>query len=188
MDTIIFEMSPYIPRVMTKKSTNIPRLNLIVNVILAAVVLVTPVAEASGLDLHWLWHNRCEECHGHSADFARNFLDVSNGKLLGRHYVNDLRLFLNNHYLAGSDVDAVYDMLLAQVSTPPRFKAECSSCHDIAAQFARDNLEFFDGVLVSNVSKLPVRDFLNSHRYVETDSVDFYMALLTRIVQEIYRQ
>ncbi len=34
-------------------------------------MVISPVVRGSGLDLHWLWEDRCKDCHGHSADFAR---------------------------------------------------------------------------------------------------------------------
>lgn len=157
-------------------------------------VLVVPVmvifmadAEPSGLDLHWLWDNRCADCHGHSGDFSRKFLSVSNGELQGAHHVHDLRRFLGNHYLAGNEVDEVYNMLLAQANTRPRFKDECSSCHDTASKFVRNELEFCDDVLVSRASDTPVHDFLASHRGLEPKDVDFFLGVLNRVANEVYR-
>lgn len=121
-------------------------------------------ADASGLDLHWLWHNHCADCHGHAGEFSRKFLKVSDGELQGAHHVHDLRQFLSNHHLAGNEVDAVYNMLLAQANTQARFKDECSSCHDSAAEFIRAELVLRDGVLVSRISGRPVGEFLMAIR------------------------
>jgi hypothetical protein len=81
-----------------------------------------PAPRASDIDLHWLWDDRCAACHGHAGDFTRKFLNVSGGELQGPHHVNDLRRFLHNHYLAGNEVEAIYNMLLAQAINQARFK------------------------------------------------------------------
>lgn len=163
------------------------RVNLKTSIVLIATVLMTPSVWAAGIDLHWLWHDRCADCHGHSADFARKFLSVSGDELQGWHHVYDLRRFLHYHYLAGNEVDAVYNMLLAQAGSQARFKGECSSCHDTAVNFVRETMVFHDGVLFSRASGYPVRDFLAHHRNLEPDDVDFFMKVLTRVAHEVYR-
>jgi len=163
------------------------RLTLRTSIILILAVMLTPVTGATGLDLHWLWDDRCADCHGHSGAFARQFLRVSGDELQGWHHVHDLRLFLHNHYLAGKEVDAVYNMLYAQASIQERFKNECSNCHESASKFVRDRLVFRDGVLFSRITGHPVRGFLEHHKNLEPDDVDFYTELLTRIAHEVYR-
>jgi len=172
---------------MIKRCTNALRVHLVASSVLVTVLLVIPAVRASGIDLHWLWHDRCAACHGHASDFARNFLSVSSGELQGPHHVHDLRRFLNTHYLAGHEVDAVYTMLLAQTSTQPRFKDECSSCHDTAAELVRDSLELRDGVLYSRNTGGPVRRFLEHHRELNPDDVGFFISVLTRVAHEVYR-
>ncbi|MEA2079274.1 MAG: hypothetical protein U9P00_05340 [Pseudomonadota bacterium] len=163
------------------------RVNLRISIVFVTAVLATPAAGASGMDLHWLWDDRCEPCHGHAGDFARKFLSVSGGELQGQHHANDLRRFLHNHYLAGREVDAVYNMLLAQANSQARFKDECASCHDTAAKYVRNSLELRDGVLYSRNSGHPVRRFLDHHRELNPDDVEFFINLLTRVAHEVYR-
>ena len=172
---------------MIKKYTAALRVYLIASSVLLAVVLVTPAVRASGMDLHWLWHDRCADCHGHSSDFARKFLRVSSGTLQGSHHVHDLRRFLDTHYLAGHEVDAVYTMLLAQASTPPRFKDECSICHETAVDLVRNALELRDGVLYCRNTGQPVGGFLDHHQELEPDDVEFFINVLTRVAHEVYR-
>ncbi len=150
-------------------------------------ILITSRAAATGTDLHRMWDDRCYECHGHAGDFARQFLSASNGKLQGRHHIEDLRRFLHNHYLADSEVDVVYNMLLAQVITPTKFKNECSKCHDTAAEFVRQSLEFQNGLLYGRVSGQRVRDYLDHHRQLNSDDVEFFANLLIRIAIEVHR-
>lgn len=163
------------------------RVRLIPGILLLGTVLVMPAVDASGMDLHWLWDDRCAGCHGHAGDFARKFLSVSGGELHGRHHEHDLRRFLHNHYLAGNEVDGVYNMLLAQANNQTRFREECGRCHNTAAGFVRDSLELRDGVLYSRASGHPVHSFLEHHRNLEPSDVDFFMDLLTRVAREVYR-
>lgn len=158
--------------------------NFKVSAVLIIVLLLSPVLVVSAQDLHKLWDDRCVTCHGHAGEFSRKFLSVHNGKLQGRHHVDNLKLYLNNHYLSGHAVEPVYNMLLAQASNKPRFKNECSMCHKDAASFVRETLVFSDGVLVSRKLKTSVRDFLGGHRKLQPEDVDFYMKQLTRIAHE----
>jgi hypothetical protein len=146
-----------------------------------------PAAVKAGADLHWLWDDRCASCHGHSAEFARKFLSVSNGELQGRHHLDNLRQFMRNHYLPDSETDATYEMLLAQVLTPPRFRDECSRCHNSASEFVRQALEFRKGVLTGRESGEWVRGFLDRHRGLASADVRFYSDLLERVADEVYR-
>lgn len=156
-------------------------------VIFVAAVLTMPSVNASGPDLHWLWHDRCAACHGHSGNFARRALNITSGELQGRHHLHDLLIFLHNHYLSGREVDAIYNMLLAQVKTQVRFQNECSNCHSTAAVFVRKSLILRDGVLYCRKRDVPVHQFLDDHRDLNPGDVKFYTEVLTRIAHEIYR-
>ena len=172
---------------MMKVCTNTMRVNLGVSIVLVTALLAMPAVRASDLDLHWLWDDRCAACHGHAGDFTRKFLSVSSGELQGPHHAHDLRRFLHNHYLAGNEVDAVYNMLFAQANNQARFKNECISCHDTAAKFVRNSLKLRDGVLYSHNSGRPVSRFLDHHRELTPDDVEFFINLLTRVAHEVYR-
>jgi len=150
-------------------------------------ILMTPVVESSGLDLHWLWDDRCAECHGHAGKFSRKFLSISNHELHGRHHVHDLRRFLHNHYLVKTEVNAVYNMLLAQASSRPRFKNECSSCHQSASSFVRESLEFRDGRLYSRKTGQLVDRYLEHHRGLDAGDIEFFTKLLIRVAHEVFR-
>ena len=143
---------------------------------------------AAELDLHWLWDNRCGDCHGHAGEFARQFLTEDNGELQGRHHVQDLRRFMHHHYLNPDEVEAVYAMLLAQTRTPARFKTECSRCHETAAKFVRRSLQLGDGQLIIRESGRNVRQFLDNHQGLHPDDVEYFTRLLTRVAQEVHPQ
>jgi|GEM_PF-799323 hypothetical protein len=136
------------------------------------------------VDLHALWHDRCAECHGHSADFARRFLHISDGRLQGRHHVDNLQLFISRHYSTPPQAAAIYAMLQAQAATPPLFRQHCSRCHDSAASLVRSTAILRDGVLFSSRSGQPMQQFLSSHRNLSKEEIDFYHRLLTRVATE----
>jgi len=140
-----------------------------------------------GPDLHKFWDKNCAECHGHSADFARKYLKVVDGKLQGPLHKESFQLFLHNHYLVKNQEDAIYDMLLAETETPPRFKTECRSCHKKAADFIRESFVLKEGELLSNKLNTPIGEFLKSHQGLKTDDIVFFKALLTRVANEVYR-
>lgn len=143
---------------------------------------------AAAVDLHRLWDDKCAECHGHSAEFARRMLSAADNRLLGRHHVDDLKLFLGNHYLMGQDIDGIYDMLLAQVNTPPRYAGECASCHVSAAELVRESIESRDGQLYVAGSSRTLDDFLEGHRGFSGEDAGFFSDLLARVFGEVHRR
>ena len=159
----------------------------VIGVALITSLLIAGKGWPSGIDLHWLWDNQCADCHGHSGEFTDKFLKVNNGQLQGRHDARNLATFMRNHYASNIEVEAIYEMLLAQALTRPRFKQECSKCHDGAASFVRHSLVLQDEVLLSRQSGQPTREFLLQHRQLETSDVNFFMDLLNRVAREVYR-
>ena len=151
------------------------------------IALLPGPAGAAGIDLHALWDDRCAECHGHSGEFARKYLKITGGLLQGRHHVLDLQKFLEHHYPPSGQVDAMYQMLLAQTSTPPRFKVECSQCHGRAAEFLRASVDLANGELVVRKNGASVETFMQNHRGLSQTDVHFFMGLCTRLAREIYR-
>ena len=163
------------------------RVSGIINTALVISLLFTGGSRASGSDLHWLWDNQCAECHGHSGEFARKFLEFKNGELQGRWHGEALLGFMHNHYATAIEIDAVYEMLLAQTLTEPRFKQECSSCHGRAAAFVRYSVVLREGVLLGRKSGRPIQQFLQQHQQLESDDAEFYTHLLSRVAREVYR-
>jgi len=151
---------------------------------LSLAALSSAQVVVAGTDLHWLWDDRCAACHGHSGEFTRRFLRADDGALSGPHHSDNLRVFMRHHYLPASEVDAVYAMLLAQALTPPRFQAECRNCHGSAAQLVRAATTLRAGDSLRLHSGQTVRQFLQGHRGLQTDDIDFYVALLTRVAVE----
>jgi mono/diheme cytochrome c family protein len=170
-------------------SFNIAHLLLLLFVfpLLLPQTLAATEKKPTGPDLHKFWDRNCSECHSHSGDFARTFLKVVDGKLQGPLHKESFQLFLHNHYLVKNQESAIYDMLLAETETPPRFKDECSSCHNRAAEFVRTSLVLKDGELHSKKDDSKTGDFLQSHQDLKSDDVAFFMTLLTRVANEVYR-
>jgi hypothetical protein len=147
--------------------------------------LIQPGADAR--DVRAEWDNRCEECHGEVDDFARKFLWAIDGQLQGQHHIDNLRLYMRNHYIPKHLIDEIYNMLLAQANSPARFKSECSSCHNSAEEFIRRAIFIKAGELRGVESGIPVREFLKSHQGLQHTDVEFFTKLLTRVLNDIYR-
>lgn len=157
------------------------KLPLVVMVVLAAV----GAGNAAAVDLHEYWDRNCASCHGHAAAFARRFLTVKDGNLQGRHHVDDLDVFLRNHYLARDLIGPVTAMLAAQVMAEPRFRNECGRCHENAVTLARQSLSLRDGVLVNRASGLPTAEFLSHHARIKPADVPVFVDVLTRVTNEV---
>jgi hypothetical protein len=162
--------------------------NWLARLALALALTAACAPSASALDLHAYWDKNCASCHGHAADFARRFLTVKEGKLQGRHHVENLDVFLANHYLDRDLIAPATEMLKAQVSTQPRFRTECGRCHENAAALARDSLALRDGILVSRNSGRPTAEFLAGHARIKPADVPFFVDVLSRVVKEIGAQ
>jgi hypothetical protein len=144
------------------------------------------VPPAVAVDLHHFWDQRCGGCHGHAGEFARRYLKVESGKLIGRHHTDNLRLFLGQHEMSGAIADEVYAMLVAQASTPPVYQEKCRSCHQNAAEFARSSLVVSGGTVVGQNSGRPLADFLPNHAHLNSEELSVVIENLTRVYREVH--
>jgi hypothetical protein len=149
----------------------------------ASVIASNPIA--ADRDLHDYWDARCFQCHGHAAQFARKFLTVENGKLVGHHHRDNLELFLRTHHLTKELYAPTIAMLKAQAESAPLFKERCSGCHGTAAEFARKSLELRKDVLYGKKSEKPVEEFLKNHFDPSPEEVRELLQTLTRVVGEV---
>jgi len=149
------------------------------------VIFILPGAEAR--EVRAEWDSRCEECHGEADEFARKFLWAIDGQLQGQHHIDNLRLYMRNHYVPKHLMDEIYNMLLAQANSPVRFKSECSSCHNSAEEFIKRALFIKVGELTGVESGIPVHEFLKTHQDLQQTDVDFFTKLLTRVLNDVYR-
>jgi hypothetical protein len=140
---------------------------------------------ANALDLHRFWEDRCLECHGHAGTFAREYLSVEDGKLVGRHHKADLKVFLSQHRMGPEQAEAIHAMLLAQASTAPLFEKKCASCHGTAADFVKSSLVTRDAVVVGRDNQLPIAAFLKKHGKLSTDELPLMLETLARVMTEV---
>jgi hypothetical protein len=152
--------------------------------VLLALAASSPDSRAQ-VDLHAYWDQRCKDCHGHAADFARRTLKLENGRLLGAHHRENLDVFLRNHYLNDELVKPVMAMLAAQLTTTPLFREHCVRCHGNASQFARQSLALREGVLVGLPSGRKVADTLASHGGASAADVPLLVENLRRMREEV---
>jgi hypothetical protein len=151
-----------------------------------AVWLWWAVPPAAAVDLHHFWDQRCGGCHGHAGEFARRYLKVESGKLVGRHHTDNLRLFLGQHEMSGAIADEIYAMLLAQASTAPVYQEKCRSCHQNAAELARSSLVASGGTVVGRQSGRPLADLLPSHARLTAGELSVLVESLTRVYREVH--
>ena len=150
--------------------------------LLTALLASTP---AAAIDLHAYWDQRCAGCHGHSADFARRSLTVEQGRLKGSHHRDDLARFLGNHYVSDGLVEPVMQMLASQAVQAPTFRDRCASCHGSASAFARQSLEWRDGVLWGRKSGKAVGAYLATHGGLPAAEIPEMVDALTRVRREV---
>lgn len=155
-------------------------------VIAGVVAWLCAGVPAGAVDLHAFWDQRCGGCHGHAGDFARRYLKVEDGRLVGRHHRDNLRLFLGQHEMSGQIADEVYAMLLAQASTPPVYRHKCGGCHQTAADLARASLAMSGGALAVRQSGRPLAEFLPGHAALQAEELSVVMQSLARVYREVH--
>lgn len=153
------------------------------SLVLLLIFLLAPGADAR--DAYATWDDRCEECHGEADEFSRRFLWAIDGQLQGQHHIDNLRLFMGNHYIPRRQIDAIYDMLLAQASTLARFTEECGSCHASAEEFVHKSIATRISGMAGVESGVPVSEFLQTHQDLEEADAEFFTRLIARVLDQI---
>ena len=128
-----------------------------------------------------IWDSRCEECHGDNTRFARKYLWNINGELQGQHHVDNLSLFMRQHYIPKHEIETIRDMLLDRANSPIRFKAECASCHGDVAEFVAKSIWVRGNEITGLESGKDIRIFLPNHQKLQPEDVSFYLKLFARI-------
>lgn len=144
------------------------------------VLALIPIA-AGARDGLAIWDSRCEECHGDPAVFAGEYLWVIDGQLQGQHHIDNLSLFMGNHYIPDHEIDAIGEMLQARANSAARFTTECASCHGEASDFVDNSLWVTRGGVTGMESGMEVSEFLPTHQDLQPDDVVFYRKLFARI-------
>jgi hypothetical protein len=145
------------------------------------VLLALIPIEAGSRDAPAIWDSRCEECHGDPARFAGKFLWNIGGQLQGQHHVNNLQLFMDNHYIPDHEIEAIRNMLLAQANSSARFDTECGACHGDALEFVENSIQVRGSGVTGLESGMDVSEFLPTHQELRPEDVSFYQKLFARI-------
>jgi len=148
---------------------------------IAILLLALIPIEAGSRDALAIWDSRCEECHGDPARFAGKYLWNIEGQLQGQHHIDNLSLFMRNHYIPDHEIETIHDMLLAGANSPLRFKAECGGCHGDAKEFVEKSLWVRGSGITGLESGLDVGEFLPTHQELKPEDVTFYRKLFARI-------
>ena len=148
---------------------------------IAFVLLSLATMEAGARDGFAIWDSRCEECHGDPAVFASKYLWDIDGQLQGQHHIDNLNLFMGNHYIPDHEIEAIRNMLLSQANSPLRFTNECSSCHGDVKDFIDKSLWVGRGGITGMDTGMDLREFLPTHQDLQPEDVSFYQKLLARI-------
>ena len=155
-------------------------------IIIAILLLVCNPSAANPVDARTAWGSRCEECHGDPDKFAAKYLWIIDGQLQGRHHVEDLRLFLGNHYLPDHLIEPLHEMLSEHASTLARFDDECSECHGTPESFVRKSIVTQGREMIGVMSSTAVGKYLVKHRELGKDDAEFFTRLLRRVANIIY--
>jgi hypothetical protein len=121
-------------------------------------------ARAQQTDLHRLFEARCQQCHGHAGDFARDSLKLGPDGVTGSRG-QPLDRFLTRHGggVPADDIAPLLAMFGRQIASGPVYGDRCRMCHDRAHEFAGAKLILNDGVLTGRYSARPVGPFLTGH-------------------------
>ena len=148
---------------------------------IAILFLLLMPLKAEARDALAIWDSRCEECHGDNTRFARKYLWNIEGELQGQHHVDNLSLFMRQHYIPKHEIEAIRNMLLDKANSPLRFKGECGSCHGEVAEFVKKSIWVRGNEISGLESGKDIREFLPDHRDLQPEDVSFYLRLFARI-------
>jgi hypothetical protein len=148
---------------------------------IAILMLALIPIEAGSRDGLAIWDSRCEECHGDPVVFSGKYLWDIDGQLQGRHHIDNLDLFMGNHYIPDHEIETIRIMLLSQANSPVRFKTECGGCHGDVNEFIEKSLWVRQGGITGMESGMDLIDFLPTHQELQPEDVTFYRKLFGRI-------
>ena len=137
--------------------------------------------KTEGRNAEAIWDSRCEECHGDNARFARKYLWNIDGELQAQHHVDNLSLFMRQHYIPDHEIEAIRKMLLQQANSPLRFKDECGACHGEVTEFIKKSIWVRSNEITGLESGKDLKDFLPGHHKVQSKDVNFFLRLFARV-------
>jgi len=143
---------------------------------------------ASARDAHASWDSICEECHGDADKFAAKYLWVVDDRLQGRHHIDDLHLFLQNHYIPAHEIEKITAMLKSHSNDMARYGDYCGGCHGDAEAFARNSINTWGDEPSGVESGIPVSEYLQSHQGLSKPEAEFFTRLISRVISQMPRQ
>lgn len=155
---------------------------------LGLLLLLGSYGNAAARDPYASWENRCEECHGDADEFARKYLWVVDGQLQGQHHIDNLDMFLGNHYLPSHEIATITDMLQAQANDMDRFGHECGGCHKGVEEFVRASINTWGDEPSGVESGIAISEFLLSHQNLQASDAEFFKRLIDRVVSQISKR
>lgn len=145
------------------------------------LLLVLNPVNSGAREAQAIWDSRCEECHGDNARFAGKYLWNIEGKLQGQHHIDNLSLFMRQHYIPDHEIETIRDMLLVKSNSSARFKAECGECHGDVAEFVEKSI-WVRGIDVTGMETGgDISQFLPTHQGLRAEDINFYRKLFARI-------
>ena len=148
---------------------------------ISILLLVLIPIQSGARDASEIWDDRCEECHGDSVKFASKYLWNVDGQLQGQHHIDNLDLFLGNHYIPDHAIEVIRKMLLTQANSPLRYVTECSGCHGSAAEFVAKSIWVRGSEVRAMEAGMDVGEFLPTHLELPPEDIAFYRKLFARI-------
>ena len=128
-----------------------------------------------------IWDSRCEECHGDPAEFAGKYLWDIGGQLQGQHHIDNLDLFMRNHYTPDHEIETINEMLLSRANSPVRFETECGNCHGDAREFVEQSIWVRGNGITGMKTGVDIDEFLPNHQDLQPEDIVFYRKLFARI-------
>lgn len=156
--------------------------------VLLSFALTTLLGLPSGTlarDAYASWDNRCEECHSEARDFAAKYLWVVDDELQGRHHIEDMNLFMRNHYTPKHEIEKMTVMLKKHANQMVRFEQECSECHNSAEDFVRASISTWGDGPTGVETGIPISEYLVTHRDLGEEDAAFFTRLITRVLDLI---
>ncbi len=149
-------------------------------VILFVSLYLLELGEVVAVDGRAIWDNKCEECHGDPTRFAKKYLWNIGGLLQGQHHVEDLELYLRQHYVPDYALQSIQNLLLNAANSPLQFNSECSHCHGEISGFVEESIWVRGNRITGLESGKDLREFLPGHETLQSGDVNFYLKLFAR--------
>ncbi|MFZ9037048.1 MAG: hypothetical protein ACO3DT_03180 [Gammaproteobacteria bacterium] len=150
---------------------------LSITVVLLALIPI----ESGSRDALAIWDSRCEECHGDPAEFAGKYLWDIGGQLQGQHHIDNLDLFMRNHYTPDHEIETINEMLLSRANSPVRFETECGNCHGDAREFVEKSIWVRGNGITGMKTGVDIDEFLPNHQDLQPEDIVFFRKLFARI-------